>query len=89
MENDDIKDVLLGPLGQIYSYTIVSAGKDVAPYALAMVDFEPGVRVFGPLILQQDRPAIGAQVRVVPHVLADGTPDYAFQMTGVDRGEAA
>lgn len=86
--DEAVEDVLLGPLGRLYSYTVVAAGKAPA-YGLAMVDFEPGVRAFGRLILGASRPVLGAQVQVVPLALPDGTDDYAFQMQDCDDGVAA
>ena len=74
-----VEEIELGPSGTLYSYTVVHAGKDKPPYALAMVDFEPGVRAFGRLLYETQAPDIGAAVRVVPFALADGTADYAFQ----------
>jgi uncharacterized OB-fold protein len=71
--------VLIGPLGWLYTYTVVHAGNDELPYSLAMVDFEPGVRVFGRLLQDEGNPVIGGSVRVVPFALPDGTPDYAFR----------
>ena len=73
------EDVEIGPAGSLYSYSIVHAGKDKAPYGLAMVDFEPGVRAFGRLLFDKQPPPIGSRLRVVPFALPDGTPDYAFQ----------
>ena len=78
-DDQPCEDIDLGPTGTLYSYTVVHAGKDKAPYGLAMVDFEPGVRAFGRLLHEAQPPAIGAPVRVVPFALADGTADYAFQ----------
>jgi uncharacterized protein len=72
-------EIELGPTGTLYTYTIVHAGKDKPPYALAMVDFQSGVRAFGRLLFEGTPPAIDTALRVVPFVLADGTPDYAFQ----------
>ena len=72
------EEVTIGPVGQLYTYTIVHAGKDKPPYGLAMVDFTPGVRVFGRLLQEQGQPVIGGDVRIVPFALPDGTPDYAF-----------
>lgn len=78
-EPADIADVAIGPLGSLYTYSIVHPGRDKAPYGLAMVDFEPGVRVFGRLLYESGRePELGAHVKVVPFALQDGTPDYAF-----------
>jgi uncharacterized OB-fold protein len=75
----DLDLLPLGPLGQLYTYTTVHPGKD-ASYSLAMVDFDPGLRVFGRLLAQEGHaPALGDTVRVVPFTLADGTPDYAFE----------
>ena len=73
------EEVEIGPVGQLYTYTIVHAAKDKPPYGLAMVDFAPGVRVFGRLLHEEGRPAIGGNVRVVPFALPDGSPDYAFR----------
>lgn len=77
--DDRSQDVELGPSGRLYSFTVVHAGKDKAPYALAMVDFEPGVRAFGRLLLDGRAPALDSEVRVVRFALADGSPDYAFE----------
>ncbi len=75
-----IADVAIGPVGSLYTYSIVHPGRDKAPYGLAMVDFEPGVRVFGRLLYEAGRePELGAQVKVVPFALQDGVPDYAFE----------
>lgn len=69
----------LGPLGKLYSYSIVHV-KDRPPYGLAMVDFaDQDVRAFGRLLFDEQPPAIGTALRVVPFTLPDGTPDYAFQ----------
>jgi uncharacterized OB-fold protein len=78
--------VALGPLGQLYTYTTVHPAKAPA-YSLAMVDFAPGLRVFGRLLSRQGAaPALGDPVRVVPFALPDGTPDYAFEpVTGGSR----
>lgn len=73
-------DVAIGPNGRLYTYTVVHPGKEASPYALAMVDFEPGVRVFGRLVHNTaNPPVIGGTVRVVPFELPDGNPDYAFE----------
>jgi uncharacterized protein len=77
--DEHAEEVELGPTGRLYSYTVVHPGKDKAPYGLAMVDFDPGVRAFGRLLFDGRLPAIGGALRVVPFPLADGTPDYAFQ----------
>jgi acyl-CoA-associated DUF35 OB-fold domain-containing protein len=76
---EQAEEVELGPTGRLYSYSIVHAGKDQAPYGLAMVDFEPGVRAFGRLLFQGRPPAIDSTLRIVPFAMPDGTPDYAFQ----------
>lgn len=89
MEGDGVEDVPLGPLGRLYSYTLVASGKTTPAYGLAMIDFDPGVRVFGRLILGVSRPVLGTQVRVVPHVLSDGVDDYAFQMVNPTEVEGA
>ena len=84
--DEQITDVPIGPLGQLYTFTVVHPGKHGEPYALAMVDFEPGVRAFGRLICKDGKaPAINSTVRVVPFALPDGSPDYAFEAaTGAD-----
>ncbi|MDH6590129.1 putative OB-fold protein [Variovorax sp. TBS-050B] len=80
VHNDQtVEAIELGPTGSLYSFTIVHPGKEKQPYGLAMVDFGPGVRAFGRLLLGARAPAIGSRLRVVPFALPDGTPDYAFQ----------
>jgi uncharacterized protein len=76
------EEVEIGPTGRLYSYTVVHAGKDRAPYGLAMVDFEPGVRVFGRLLFDATPPAINSVLRIVAHALPDGVADYAFSPAG-------
>lgn len=72
-------EVEIGPIGRVYTWTVVHPGKDKDPYALAMVDFAPGLRVFGRLLLDDGaKPVVDASVTVVPFTLADGTSDYAF-----------
>jgi uncharacterized protein len=73
-------DIDIGPLGQLYTYTVVHLGKNDPAYALAMVDFEPGIRIFGRLLYDSAQtPSIGGTVRVVPFDLPDGSHDYAFK----------
>ncbi|MET3918872.1 putative OB-fold protein [Variovorax sp. OAS795] len=80
VHNDQpIEEVEIGPIGSLYSFTVVHPGKDKPAYGLAMVDFESGVRAFGRLLFDGSPPAIESRVRVVPFALPDGTPDYAFQ----------
>jgi uncharacterized OB-fold protein len=80
------EELLLEPEGVLYSFTVVHLGRDKAPYALAMVDFPGGLRVFGPLLFEPGtRPTIGSTVKTVAHALADGTPDYAFSVVEVSR----
>ncbi len=75
-----VEDVPIGPTGQLYTYTVVHPGKGSEPYALAMVDFEPGVRAFGRLICKDGKvPTIDSTMRIVPSELPDGNPDYAFE----------
>jgi uncharacterized OB-fold protein len=74
------QEILLGPKGVLYTYSIVHVDRERGPYALAMVDFEPGVRAFGPMLYEEGKePALGATMQVVHHSLPDGSPDYAFQ----------
>ena len=47
--NEVVEEVPIGPLGVLYTYSVVHPGRDKVPYGLAMVDFAPGVRVFGRL----------------------------------------
>lgn len=77
--DEQAEEIELGPTGRLYSYTVVHPGKDRAPYALAMVDFQPDVRAFGRMLFDGQPPAIGCALRVVHFALPDGTPDYAFQ----------
>ena len=74
------EEILLGPKGVLYTYSIVHVDRERSPYALAMVDFEPGVRAFGPMVYEAGQePPLGATMQVVQHILADGSEDYAFQ----------
>ena len=74
------EEILLGPKGVLYTYSIVHVDRERGPYALAMVDFEPGVRAFGPMVYEAGQePPLGATMQVVQHILADGSEDYAFQ----------
>jgi uncharacterized OB-fold protein len=78
--DEAVEEVTLGPLGRLYTYTVVHTGKDAKPYALAAVDFEPGVRAFGRLVIADGQPPrIDGTVRVVPFELPDGSADYAFE----------
>jgi uncharacterized OB-fold protein len=73
-------EVLIGPIGSLYTFTTVYPGKDVPAYSLAMVDFAPGLRVFGRLLHDAQHPAaLDAPVRIVPATLPDGSADYAFE----------
>jgi uncharacterized OB-fold protein len=75
------EEILLGPKGVLYTYSIVHVDPRRGPYALAMVDFEPGVRAFGLLLFSEGQELnIGSLVKVVPHNLPDGTEDYAFAL---------
>lgn len=68
----------MGASGCLYTFTTVHPGKAPA-YALGMVDFDNGLRVFGRLAWPEgSQPAIGDAVRAVAATLPDGTPDYAF-----------
>jgi len=74
------EEVPIGPVGVLYTYSVVHPGRDKAPYGLAMVDFPTGVRVFGRLLLKdvlELKP--DALVRVVPCDLPNGEADYAFE----------
>lgn len=75
-----VEEVPLGPLGVLYTYSVVHPGRDKPAYGLAMVDFEPGVRVFGPMRFEPGlEPALGATMKIVAHTLSDGQADYAFE----------
>jgi uncharacterized OB-fold protein len=74
------EEIQIGPKGVLYTYSIVHVDRERGPYALAMVDFEPGVRAFGPMIYEAGKePPLGAAMEVVSHTLADGSADYGFQ----------
>ena len=74
------EDVPIGPLGVLYTYSIVHPGREKPPYGLAMVDFEPGVRAFGFMRFEPGlEPTLGALMKIVPHTLAGGDADYAFE----------
>jgi uncharacterized OB-fold protein len=78
-----VEEVPIGPMGVLYTYSVVHPGRDKPPYGLAMVDFNPGVRAFGRLLLKKG-PELqpGVAVRVVPSNLPDGEADYAFEAVG-------
>lgn len=78
VDDDLATEVVLGPKGRLYSYSVVHPGKDKLPYALAMVDFV-NVRAFGRLVFDGTPPPVDSEVRVVPFTLPDGDADYAFQ----------
>lgn len=82
-----VEEVAIGPTGVLYTYSVVHPGRDKARYGLAMVDFVPGVRAFGRLLLKEDQELQpGAVVRVVPCDLPDGEADYAFEaVAGVSK----
>ncbi|MDP9908680.1 putative OB-fold protein [Variovorax boronicumulans] len=70
--------VSMGASGRLYTFTTVHPAK-AAAYALGMVDFDIGLRVFGRLAWPEgSEPAIGDVVHAVAFALPDGTPDYAF-----------
>lgn len=70
--------VAMGASGCLYTFTTVHPGKAPA-YALGMVDFENGLRVFGRLVWPEGAgPTIGDTVHAVAFTLPDGTPDFAF-----------
>ncbi len=74
------QEIFLGPKGVLYTYSIVHVDRERGPYALAMVDFEPGVRAFGLMLCQAGHePPLGATMEVVANTLADGSADYAFK----------
>lgn len=76
------EEIKIGPKGVLYTYSIVHVDRERGPYALAMVDFEPGVRAFGPMVYAVgSEPLLGAAMEVVPYTLADGSVDYAFQQS--------
>ena len=78
-ESSMLEELLIESEGTLYTFSIVHLGRDKAPYALGMVDFASGIRVFGVLLLEKGvRPAIGGRVKTVAHNLPDGTPDFAF-----------
>ena len=88
VHRDQVPDeVAIGPIGGLYTYSVIHVSRDQGPYALAMVDFEPGVRVFGRMLYEPgNEPLLGADMRIVPFDLPDGTPDYAFE--AVKEGRA-
>lgn len=68
----------MNPSGRLYTYTTVHPSK-ASSYALGMVDFDNGLRVFGRLTWPAGaEPCIGDVVRAVAAHLPDGTADFAF-----------
>ncbi len=81
------QESVLSTHGVLYTYSIVHVDRERGPYALAMVDFEPDVRVFGPMIYEPGKePPLGATMEVTAYALKDGSEDYAFRQS---KGSAA
>jgi uncharacterized OB-fold protein len=77
--DSELVEFLIGPNGVLYSYTVVHPGRDKKSYILAMVDFAPGVRVFGRIFPTADAQLeLGSTLRLVRSEFPDGDPDYAF-----------
>jgi uncharacterized OB-fold protein len=72
-------DVPIGPEGTLYTVTTVHPGAGQAPYQLAMVDFEPDIRILGRVVAGAQPASFGAKVRIVPFTLPDGSADFAFE----------
>ncbi|MBU2548299.1 MAG: OB-fold domain-containing protein [Proteobacteria bacterium] len=56
--HDVLDEVVLGRQGVLYSWTIahMPASRFMPPYAMGYVDLPEGVRVFAPLIMEENRP---------------------------------
>jgi uncharacterized OB-fold protein len=78
------QEAVLSTKGVLYTYSIVHVDRERGPYALAMVDFDLGVRAFGPMVYEAGKePPLGATMEVMAYALKDGSTDYAFrQSTG-------
>ncbi|MEX5343318.1 Zn-ribbon domain-containing OB-fold protein [Pseudomonas sp. I2] len=74
--HDQYVQVRLPDQGHIYSFTLIhpSPKSGLAPFALAYLDVEGPVRLFGRVNGQQ-RPRIGERCRIV----ADDTYGYSFE----------
>jgi hypothetical protein len=80
LQNDKMEQVLLGPYGKLFTYSIVRQGPPhyakAIPYAIGYVDLEEGVRVFAQLWTQTfEELRIGLDMELFIHKLytdADG-----------------
>ena len=81
----DLREVLLPPAGELYTFTWVHPGRDKAPYGLGYVDLEHDVRVLARLAGDRDSLQCGARVRVAPD--ADGAWCFRPEDTG-DTGDS-
>jgi uncharacterized OB-fold protein len=76
---EQLVDEPIGPEGTLYTFTTVHPGAGQPPYQLAMVDFEPDIRILGRVVASTQPASFGAKVRIVPFTLPDGSADYAFE----------
>ena len=80
--------VPFGPVGRIHSVTTVAMAPPgfAAPYRLAWVDFDEGVRVFGQVVMSENGVGVGDPVEVTAAVVrhdADGTEVWGHSFRGV------
>lgn len=70
--SDEREPVELGPVGTLYTFTIVhvAVSKENAPYAVGYVDFPEGVRVFGRINPPEQ---LSVQTKVRAHRRTDGS----------------
>ena len=83
--SDDVEWVEIKGDGKLATYTIVNYGpsgfENDAPYALAIVDFDDGLRVFGRLSRDIPEPEmqVGMPLKVAAVKLPDDRVAYEFQ----------
>jgi uncharacterized OB-fold protein len=66
--NDDLEELRLGPRGQLYSYTVahMPSMHFYPPYAIGYIDMPEGVRIFAPLIIDENRSfRVGMEMEIV------------------------
>lgn len=79
----DMEWVDLSPDGEIYSCTTIHAAPAIfeadAPYAVAIIDLDQGVRLASRILNKPDKPAVGLRGSIVATHHPDG-PYFAFEI---------
>ena len=94
--SDHVREIALGNLGKLWSYTVVRhkppgnyKGPDpFVPFGLGLVELPEGLRVMSPIDGNVDKLKIGTELKFRPYVRndADGREVVAFSFEAVDGG---